>query len=167
MSPAATSTTHRLGLPGWSGLNTKSKGLNEAKSDEMPKLRVHSFSISIDGYGAGPDQSLENPLGVGGEDLHNWLVGTRTFHDLVGGKGQGATGVDNDVAARGFTNIGAWILGRKMFVPVRRPWPDDTWKGWWGKKTAVSHSCICSDPSLSPIIHKGGEHNIPFRDRRH
>ena len=97
----------------------------------MSKLRVSSFSISIDGYGAGPNQSLENPLGVGGESLHDWLVVTRTFRQMSGDEG-GATGKDDEFAARGFDNIGAWILGRNMFGPVRGPWPDDRWKGWWG-----------------------------------
>lgn len=97
----------------------------------MTKLRVQSFSLSLDGYGAGPKQDLANPLGVGGMALHNWAFATRTFHSMHGGDG-GATGVDDDFAARGFANIGAWILGRNMFGPVRGPWPDDTWKGWWG-----------------------------------
>jgi dihydrofolate reductase len=97
----------------------------------MSKLRVHSFSISLDGYGAGPHQDLANPLGVGGMALHEWVFGTRTFQQMLGGEG-GTTGVDDDFAARGFANIGAWILGRNMFGPVRGPWPDDTWKGWWG-----------------------------------
>jgi dihydrofolate reductase len=97
----------------------------------MSKLRVHGFSVSIDGYGAGPDQSLENPLGVGGVALHEWAFPTRAFRQMFGDDG-GSTGVDDDFAARGFANIGAWILGRNMFGPVRGPWPDDTWKGWWG-----------------------------------
>lgn len=98
----------------------------------MTKLRVRIFTISIDGYGAGPDQSLENPLGVGGRTLHTWLVGTRTFQQMHGGGG-GATGVDDDFAARGFVNVGAYIMGRNMFGPVRGPWPDESWKGWWGE----------------------------------
>lgn len=98
----------------------------------MSKLRVHAFTISLDGYGAGPDQSLENPLGRGGEDLHQWFFPTRTFQRTLFGRDQGATGIDDDYAARGFDNIGAWILGRNMFGPVRGPWPDDEWKGWWG-----------------------------------
>ena len=97
----------------------------------MPKLRVHAFSISLDGYGAGPKQDRDDPLGVGGEALHEWVVGTRTFRQMSGKEG-GATGADDDFAARGFNNIGAWILGRNMFGPVRGNWPDDTWKGWWG-----------------------------------
>jgi dihydrofolate reductase len=87
--------------------------------------------MSIDGYGAGPSQSLENPLGVGGLALHQWAFKTRTFHAKMGKDG-GETGVDDDFVARGFDNIGAWIIGRNMFGPVRGPWPDDTWKGWWG-----------------------------------
>jgi dihydrofolate reductase len=98
----------------------------------MPKLRVQGFTISLDGYGAGPGQSLENPLGVGGMALHQWLLPTRTFQKMLFGKEGGTTGPDDDFAARGIVNLGAWILGRNMFGPVRGPWPDDTWKGWWG-----------------------------------
>jgi dihydrofolate reductase len=97
----------------------------------MSKLRVQCFTISLDGYGAGAAQSRENPLGVGGEALHQWFVPTRTFQTMFG-KEDGTTGPDNDFAARGVANLGAWILGRNMFGPVRGPWPDDTWKGWWG-----------------------------------
>src|SRR4051812_29552204 len=97
----------------------------------MPKLRVSSFSISLDGYGAGPDQSLENPLGTGGKALHEWAFLTRTFRQMFGQAG-GSTGIDDDFAARGFANAGAWIMGRNMFGPIRGKWPDDTWKGWWG-----------------------------------
>jgi len=97
----------------------------------MSKLRVQSFSISIDGYGAGPNQDLDNPLGVGGMALHEWAHATRTFQKIHGADG-GTAGVDDDFAARGFANVGAWILGRNMFGPVRGPWPDDSWKGWWG-----------------------------------
>jgi dihydrofolate reductase len=97
------------------------------------KLTVNGFTLSIDGYGAGPDQSLDHPLGIGGETLHKWLVGTRTFAKMHGGDGGGSTGVDDDFAARGVDNVGAWILGRNMFGPVRGRWPDgDEWKGWWG-----------------------------------
>lgn len=97
----------------------------------MPKLRVQSFAISIDGFGAGPNQSLENPLGIGGHALHEWVLPTRTFQQMFG-NAEGTTGIDDDFAARGFRNIGAWILGRNMFAPTRGPWPDDDWKGWWG-----------------------------------
>jgi dihydrofolate reductase len=97
----------------------------------MPKLRVHGFTISLDGYGAGPNQNLDNPLGVGGGALHEWAFATRTFRQMFGRDG-GSTGTDDDFAARGFDNIGAWIMGRNMFGPVRGSWLDDTWKGWWG-----------------------------------
>jgi dihydrofolate reductase len=97
----------------------------------MSKLRVESFTISLDGYGAGPEQSLENPLGRGGSALHTWAFATRTFRQMFGQDG-GSTDIDDRFAARGFDNIGAWILGRNMFGPVRGPWPDETWKGWWG-----------------------------------
>jgi dihydrofolate reductase len=97
----------------------------------MSKLRVESFSISLDGYGAGPNQDLDHPLGVGGQALHEWAWATRTFQKLHGNEA-GATGVDDDFAARGFSNIGAWLIGRNMFGPIRGEWPDDNWKGWWG-----------------------------------
>ncbi|MDB6151700.1 MAG: bifunctional deaminase-reductase domain protein [Chthoniobacteraceae bacterium] len=98
----------------------------------MSKLRVHCFGVSVDGYGAGPNQSLENPLGAGGENLHQWFFPTRAFQKMVGKDG-GTTGVDNDFAERGFDGIGASILGRNMFGPIRGAWPDDEWKGWWGE----------------------------------
>lgn len=98
----------------------------------MPKLRVHSFAISVDGYAAGPNQDIDNPLGVGGTALHEWVFATRTFRTMFGMEG-GATGVDDDFTARGFDNIGAWILGRNMFGPIRGSWPDGSWRGWWGE----------------------------------
>jgi dihydrofolate reductase len=98
----------------------------------MSRLKVQCFSVSLDGYGAGPHQSLRNPLGERGEELHQWFRGTRTFQRMLGDETKGADGPDEDFAARGFENIGAWILGRNMFGPVRGPWPDDSWKGWWG-----------------------------------
>jgi len=98
----------------------------------VQKLRIESFSISIDGFGAGPNQNLENPLGVGGEELAQWFFPTKTFQQNVLGKSDGTLGVDNEFAEKGFKNIGAWILGRNMFGPVRGPWPNDNWKGWWG-----------------------------------
>ena len=101
----------------------------------MQKLRVECFSTSLDGFSAGPDQSLENPLGVRGPELMEWVFPTRYFMAMHGGGGGGGeTGVDNAQAERGFENIGAWILGRNMFGPVRGPWPDDSWKGWWGEE---------------------------------
>jgi dihydrofolate reductase len=98
----------------------------------MTRLRVHSFSISLDGFGAGPKQDVDNPLGVGGVALHEWAFATRTFQQMFGNQ-KGSTGVDDDFAARGFSNIGAWIIGRNMFGPIRGEWPDDNWKGWWGE----------------------------------
>jgi dihydrofolate reductase len=98
----------------------------------MTRVRVECFTVSLDGYGAGPHQDLQNPLGQGGTDLHQWLVPTRTFQRTLFGADGGTTGIDDDFAARGFENVGAWILGRNMFGPVRGPWPDMDWKGWWG-----------------------------------
>ena len=98
----------------------------------MTRVRVESFTISLDGYGAGPGQEIDNPLGVGGEDLHQWAIPTRTFQRALFGAEGGTTGIDDDFAARGLRNIGAWILGRNMFGPIRGPWPDMNWRGWWG-----------------------------------
>ncbi|MEO6408762.1 MAG: dihydrofolate reductase family protein [Burkholderiaceae bacterium] len=99
----------------------------------MSRVRVNAFSVSLDGYGAGPQQSLENPMGVGGMGLHGWVLHTRTFKRMHGAQGaDGSTGIDEDFAAASFANVGAWILGRNMFGPLRGPWPDDAWRGWWG-----------------------------------
>jgi dihydrofolate reductase len=98
----------------------------------MPKLRISCFAISLDGFGAGPDQDRDNPLGVGGMSLHGWMYPTRTFQQQVAGKDDGETGPDDDFTAHGMENIGAWIMGRNMFGPLRGAWPDDRWKGWWG-----------------------------------
>lgn len=98
----------------------------------MTRVRVESFTISLDGYGAGPNQSLDHPLGEGGPELHQWALPTRTFQRAVFGKEGGTTGVDETFAVRGFTNIGAWVMGRNMFGPIRGPWPDFNWQGWWG-----------------------------------
>jgi dihydrofolate reductase len=97
----------------------------------MTRFRVNAFSISADGYGAGAEQSLDNPMGVGGMQLHGWAFETKTFRAMLGREG-GSTGVDEDFAARSFENLGAWILGRNMFGPVRGSWGDESWKGWWG-----------------------------------
>jgi dihydrofolate reductase len=98
----------------------------------MAQVRVASFSISVDGFGAGPGQDLQNPLGGGGMELHQWTFATRTFQRMHAGSDGGETGVDDDFAVRGFENLGAWILGRNMFGPVRGPWSDPEWRGWWG-----------------------------------
>ena len=97
----------------------------------MTKIRVNCFGLSLDGFGAGPDQSLDSPLGIGGEALHEWVYNTRTFRAMLGNEG-GVDGVDEDYAAAGIENLGAWILGRNMFSPIRGAWSDDEWKGWWG-----------------------------------
>ncbi|HSC86039.1 MAG TPA: dihydrofolate reductase family protein [Polyangiaceae bacterium] len=99
----------------------------------MTRVRVDGFTVSLDGFGAGPDQDLEHPLGTGGTQLHQWLLPTRTFQ-RTHGQGDGTTGIDDDFAARGFENVGAWILGRNMFGPIRGPWSDSDWKGWWGEE---------------------------------
>ncbi len=106
----------------------------------MQRVRVESFTISLGGFGAGADQSLENPLGVAGKALHGWAFTTHTFRLMFGQEG-GDTGVDDQFAARGFQNIGAWVMGRNMFGPVRGAWPDDLWKGWWGD-TPPYHSDV-------------------------
>lgn len=123
----------------------------------MQKLRVESFSISIDGFGAGPNQSLENPLGVGGTDLHQWFFPTEVFQKNVLGKNEGTTGIDNDFAKRGFNNIGAWILGRNMFAPSRGPWPDENWKGWWGDNPPYHVPVfVLTNHARDPIEMEGG-----------
>lgn len=123
----------------------------------MIKLRVESFSISIDGFAAGPDQSLENPLGVGGPALHEWAVPTRTFQTKVFGNTDGESGTDEDFAARSFHNVGAWIMGRNMFGPVRGPWPDESWRGWWGENP-VYHTqvFVLTHHPREPLVMEGG-----------
>jgi dihydrofolate reductase len=121
------------------------------------KVRVNSFGLSLDGYGAGPHQSLEHPLGIGGKRLHEWFFPTRTFQRVLGGGPGGETGVDDEFAARGMAGIGAWILGRNMFGPVRGPWPDETWKGWWGD--TPPYHCpvfVLTHHSRRPLAMAGG-----------
>lgn len=123
----------------------------------MPRVRVDSFTVSLDGYGAGPNQDLSNPLGVGGANLHQWLFPTRTFQRVLFGKDTGATGIDDDFAARGFQNVGSWILGRNMFGPVRGPWPDEAWKGWWGD--SPPYHCpvfVLTHHARAPLNMEGG-----------
>jgi len=122
----------------------------------MSKLRVNCFSVSFDGYSAGPDQSLENPLGIGAMQVFNWVFATQSHHQMIGQPG-GETGMDNDLANRGFENVGAWILGRNMFGPVRGPWPDDSWKGWWGD-TPPYHVpvFVLTHHARAPITMAGG-----------
>jgi dihydrofolate reductase len=122
----------------------------------MSKLRVHSFSISVDGYGAGPNQDLENPIGVGGLKVFDWFFPTRTWQRMHGNE-DGETGIDDNVAARGFENIGAYILGRNMFGPVRGPWPDESWKGWWGDEPPYHTPVfVLTHHARAPLEMKGG-----------
>jgi dihydrofolate reductase len=132
-----------------------------SENNSSGKLVVRCFSVSADGYGAGPDQDINNPLGVGGMALHEWVFPTRTFQKIHGGKESdkdgGTTGPDDDFAARGFANIGAWILGRNMFGPVRGPWPDDVWKGWWGDEPPYHCEVfVLTHHARAPIEMKGG-----------
>jgi dihydrofolate reductase len=122
----------------------------------MSKLRVQSFGTSIDGFSAGPDQSVENPLGVRGAELMEWLFPTRMFGKMYG-DGNGETGIDNEIAEQGFAGIGAWILGRNMFGPVRGPWPDDEWKGWWGEEPPYHTPVfVLTHHARAPLRMKGG-----------
>jgi dihydrofolate reductase len=122
----------------------------------MTKLRVHAFALSIDGYGAGPDQDLEHPLGVGGVALHEWVFATRTFRKMFGSEG-GSTGIDDNFAARGLENIGAWIIGRNMFGPLRGAWPDESWKGWWGDNPPYHTPVfVMTHHARAPITMEGG-----------
>ena len=122
----------------------------------MPRLIVHSYTISLDGYGAGPHQSLEAPLGEGAESLHAWLTGTRFFMRMTGRDG-GTTGADNAFAEQGMANIGAYILGRNMFGPVRGPWPDESWRGWWGPNPPYhTPTFVLTHHARAPLVMEGG-----------
>jgi dihydrofolate reductase len=128
----------------------------------MTRVRVESFTISLDGYGAGPNQGIDHPLGVGGEDLHEWLIPTRTLQRTLFGKEGGTTGVDDDFAARGFQNFGAWILGRNMFGPVRGPWPDMNWRGWWGDDPPYHFPVFILTHHARPPIEMDGDTTFHF-----
>ncbi len=122
----------------------------------MAKVKVAAFSISLDGFAAGPRQDLQNPLGVRGPELHQWFFPTAAFKKMHGQSG-GSTGVDNDVAARSFDNLGAWILGRNMFGPVRGAWPDDSWKGWWGDEPPYHTPVfVLTHHARAPLAMAGG-----------
>jgi dihydrofolate reductase len=133
----------------------------------VSKLRVSSFAVSIDGYGAGPDQDLQNPIGVGGLALMEWFFSTRTWQQMHGNEG-GETGVDDGLAAKGMAGLGAWILGRNMFGPIRGPWPDDRWQGWWGEEppyhTAVF---VLTHHPRPPIRMRGGTEFLFVTDGIH
>jgi len=128
----------------------------------MTRVRVESYTISLDGYGAGPDQDLDHPLGVGAEDLHQWLIPTRTFQRTLFGKDGGTTGVDDDFAARGFRNVGAWILGRNMFGPIRGPWPDLSWRGWWGDNPPYHFPVFVLTHHARPALEMAGDTTFHF-----
>ena len=122
----------------------------------MARLRVASFSISADGFGAGVEQSLGEPMGKGGMALHGWALATQTFCAMFGRKG-GDTGIDDRYARRGFDNIGAWILGRNMFGPVRGGWPDDLWRGWWGENPVYHCDVfVLTHHPRAPLVMEGG-----------
>jgi dihydrofolate reductase len=122
----------------------------------LGKVRVQSFALSIDGYGAGPDQDLQNPLGVNGPDLMEWFFHSRMWRQMHG-LADGETGIDNDMAEQGFVNVGAWILGRNMFGPVRGPWPDESWKGWWGDEPPYHTPVfVLTHHARPPLLMAGG-----------
>jgi dihydrofolate reductase len=122
----------------------------------MAKLRVQSFGLSLDGYSAGPNQSQQHPLGVNGPELMEWFFHTRVWRDMHG-QGGGETGVDNSMAEQGFNGIGAWILGRNMFGPIRGPWPDESWKGWWGEEPPYHVPVfVLTHYARAPLKMKGG-----------
>jgi dihydrofolate reductase len=129
--------------------------INEWRS-KLEKVRVANFSISVDGFGAGPDQDINNPIGVGGMNLHQWFFPTDVFQKMHSGK-QGETGRDNDYAARAFRNVGSFIMGRNMFGPIRGNWPDDNWKGWWGENPPFHHPVyVLTNHSRESINMEGG-----------
>jgi dihydrofolate reductase len=123
----------------------------------MSKVRVAAYGISLDGYGAGPDQSLENPLGVDFPEVMGWFFPTRVFRTMVAGQNEGETGVDNSMAAKSMENLGAWIMGRNMFGPVRGRWPNEDWKGWWGEEPVYHCQVFVLTHHARPTLHmKGG-----------
>jgi dihydrofolate reductase len=122
----------------------------------MSKVRVAAFAVSIDGFGAGPRQDLSNPLGVRGTELHNWFFHTEVFKKMQGQSG-GTAGIDNDFASRSFEGVGAWIMGRNMFGPVRGAWKDDSWKGWWGENPPFHFPVfVLTHHARSPLTMEGG-----------
>ena len=133
----------------------------------MTKVRVQNFAVSLDGYGAGPDQDLQNPLGVRGPEMFQWFFPTRVFRAMQG-QAEGETGVDNAIAEKGFENVGAWILGRNMFGPVRGPWPDESWRGWWGEEPPYHvPTFVLTHHPRKPLRMKGGTEFIFVTDGVH
>lgn len=122
----------------------------------MSKVRVSAFTVSLDGFGAGPNQDLTHPMGVGTEKLHNWMFPTKMFQKMIGKDG-GTEGIDNDFAEKSMEGIGAWIMGRNMFGPIRGPWPNDEWKGWWGEEPPYHVPVfVLTNYEREPIAMKGG-----------
>jgi len=126
----------------------------------MSKIRVAAFSISLDGFGAGPRQDLQSPLGVRGAELHTWFFHTEVFKKIqgeTGGTSPGTTGTDNEMAAKAFENVGAWIIGRNMFGPVRGPWLDESWRGWWGNNPPYHVPVyVLTHHPRAPLVMEGG-----------
>ena len=121
------------------------------------KVRVAAFAVTLDGFSAGPDQSLQNPLGVNGPEMMGWFFPTKFFRKMHGDGKDGETGVDNEMAERSFVNVGSWILGRNMFGPVRGPWPDESWKGWWGEEPPYHvPTFVLTHHARKPLEMKGG-----------
>ena len=122
----------------------------------MSRVRVASFAISVDGFGAGPRQDIHNPLGVRGSEIFSWFFQTEVWNKMQGQSG-GGRGVDNEMAAKAMERVGAWILGRNMFGPVRGPWPDDSWKGWWGEEPPYHLPVfVLTHHARAPLEMKGG-----------
>ena len=128
----------------------------------MSKLVVRAFSVSLDGYGAGPGQDQEHPLGVHGQDLMEWVFATRQWRTMHGHAHDGETGVDNQVAEQGFANIGAWIIGRNMFGPIRGPWPDESWRGWWGEEPPYHVPVFVLTHHARPVLRMKGDTEFHF-----
>jgi dihydrofolate reductase len=127
----------------------------------VSRLLVRSFGVSIDGYGAGVRQDLQHPLGVNGPDLMEWFLATRVWRRMHG-QGDGETGVDNEIAELGFTGFGAWILGRNMFGPVRGPWPDESWRGWWGEEPPYHTPVFVLTHHVRPTLQMAGGTKFHF-----
>lgn len=130
----------------------------------MQRVRVHNLAVSIDGYAAGPEQSLNNPLGRGGLALHEWFFPTRTFRSMHGETG-GSTGLDDEFAARVTENVGAWIIGRNMFGPIRGSWPDEQWRGWWGEDPPFRAPVIVLTNHPRPALRMRGGTTFHFESR--
>jgi dihydrofolate reductase len=128
----------------------------------MSKLVVRNFVVSIDGYGAGPDQDREHPLGVHGPELMEWFFATRVWRTMHGHAHDGETGIDNQVAEQGFANIGAWIMGRNMFGPIRGPWPDESWRGWWGEEPQYHVPVFVLTHHARPVLRMKGDTEFHF-----